>query len=180
LHEQIDATDDLAAEVSLLGKLSRELGDAGITERWWDIDEDWDLSAVNASIWDSLEQQGLVVRGRHRNKTNAYRLTDAGWTTGIEAAGTLASEDFRGRCQALVAYFESQLALQRMPRGAVISPHRLEADGFRSGWVLNVLRNGLLRRVFPDRCMDARWEPALHNVRVLPGFGSPLSVEAAP
>jgi len=48
------------------------------------------------------------------------------------------------------AYLTAQLAIQSSPRGAVISTERLEADEFASGWLLNVRRSNLLKRVFPD------------------------------
>ncbi len=165
---------DFTAEAATLKKLCLELGDLGLTEGWFDATEDWELAAVSAPTWDTLEQQGFVRRGR-RPGMNTYRLTDAGWIAGLEAAGILSSKEFLARCEGLVAYFASQLALQAMPYGALISPHRLEADELASGWVLNVIRTGLLTRVFPDRCMDARWDPSLQNVRVRPGFGSSLS-----
>lgn len=169
----------LASEASALKKLCLELGDLSVTERWFDAEENEELAAVTASTWKSLERHGWVRRGRGARR-NTYRLTDAGWVAALEVAGMLSGREFRSRCQALVGYFESQLAIQAIPRGALISPHRLEGDGFPWGWVLNVVRNGLLARVFPDRYLDARWDPSLQNIRVPPGFGGARSPSDSP
>ena len=177
--ELLDHRRDLAQEASALHKLCLELGDLSVTERWLDAEEDEELAAVTATTWESLERHGWVRRGRGA-RLNTYRLTDEGWVAALEVAGILAGKEFRSRCQALLAYFASQLAIQAMPRGALISPHRLEADGFAAGWVLNVVRNGLLARVFPDRYVDSRWDSSLQNIRVPPGFGEPLCPADSP
>jgi hypothetical protein len=174
LHQRnvlLDHWRDLAREAVALKKLCLDLGDLGVTERWFDAEEDEELAAVTESTWESLERHGWVRRGRGV-RLNTYRLTDEGWVAALEVAGILSSKEFRSRCQALVAYFASQLDIQALPRGALISPHRLEADGFASGWVLNIIRNGLLTRIFPGRFVDARWDSSLHNIRVPLGFGS--------
>lgn len=159
-------------KAEVVKKLSSELGDLSTGERWWDAAEDWELEQVSDDVWNALEGDGLVRRRRRRDM-QVYRLTDEGWAAGLEAAGIIGSEAFRARCRKLADYLESQVVRQSSERGAVISLERLEADGLPSGWVLNVLRSGLLNRVFPDGRMDARWDPGLHNVRVAPTFRAP-------
>ena len=163
-------------KAEVVKKLSVELGDLGIGDRWWDASEDWELERVPDDVWNALEGDGFVRRHR-RSDMQVYRLTEEGWAAGLEAAGIVGSDEFRERCRKLADYLESQLARQSSERGAVISLERLEADGFASGWVLNVLRSGLLKRVFPDGRMDARWDPGLHNVRVAPTFAAPSFAE---
>lgn len=159
------------AATSLLRTLSLELGDRRIEEQWWDSDDDWELAAVPSALWQELEQSGLLCC-RHWLGKLSYRLTLPGWVAGMDAAGTFRSDVFRARCSQLVTYLTAQIAVQSSSRGAVVSTGRLEADGFASGWVLNILRSDLLKHVFPDRCMNARWDPGLQNVRVPLTFGS--------
>jgi hypothetical protein len=176
LHQRQDFAEhrQRIAAASLLGTLTLELGDRRIEEQWWDIDDDRQLAAVPSTVWQLLEQGGFLRCRRWRNKIS-FRLTLSGWVAGLEAAGKLRTEAFRARCVRLLNYLARQVTVQGSPRGAVISPERLEADEFASGWVLNVVRSDLMKLVFPDRCMNVRWDPALQNVRVPPTFGSPLS-----
>jgi len=169
-RERLEHAADRVSEATALKKLLLELGDGRVTERWFDVEEDEEFAAIAASTWESLERHGLVRRGRGARR-RTYRLTDEGWVAALEVAGVRYSQEFRQRCETLVAYFASQLRLQAMPRRALVSPHRLEADGFASGWVINIVRNGVLQRVFPDRSVDAQWDPSLQNVRVPLGFG---------
>ena len=121
---------DLTAEAVTLKKLCLELGDLGLTERWFGLTEDWELAAVSAATWDTLEQQGFVRRGRRAGR-DTYQLTDAGWIAGLEAAGVLSSQEFLARCETLVvvlriAACESSHALRRPhlaspPRGRRIA-----------------------------------------------------------
>jgi hypothetical protein len=175
LQESVNVLDRVT-EAQVVKKLSLELGDLGIVERWWDAGEDWELEQVPENVWDTLERAGLVRR-RRRSDMQLYRLTDDGWVAGLEVAGVLQGDEFKARCRQLADYLKSQVARQSTGRGAVISCERLEADGFASGWVLNVLRSGLLQRVFPESRMDARWDAGLHNVRVAPTFGASSAAE---
>ena len=179
MHQRdLAETSQRTAAASLLSKLSLELGDRRIEEQWWDLDDDGELASVPSAVWKQLEQSGFLRCGRWREKIK-YRLTLSGWVAGLDAAGRLRTAAFRTSCSRLVNYLASQVALQGSPRGAVVSPERLEAEELASGWVLNAVRSGLLEHMFPDRCMNARWDPALQNVRVPPTFGSPLSSEAS-
>lgn len=179
MHQRQDFAENPppTAAALLLRKLSLELGDRRIEEQWWDIDDDGELANVPSAIWEQLEQAGFLRCRRWRDKIS-YRLTLSGWVAGLDAAGKLRTEAFRARCSRLLNYLARQVTRQGSPRGAVISPERLEADEFASGWVLNVVRSDLLKQVFPDRCMNVRWDPALQNVRVPLTFGSPLSPQA--
>jgi hypothetical protein len=175
LQESVNVFD-CVTESQIVKKLSIELGDLGIAQRWWDAGEDRELEQVPENVWDTLVRAGLVRR-RRRSDMQVYRLTDEGWVAGLEVAGVLQGDEFKARCRHLADYLESQVARQSTGRGAVISCERLEADGFAPGWVLNVLRSGLLKRVFPNGRMDARWDPGLHNVRVAPTFRAPIFAE---
>lgn len=55
-------------------------------------------------------------------------------------------------------------------------PHPLPeaASRFFVGWVLNLLKSGLLQEMFPSKQMNAYWEKTTASVRVPQTFDMPI------
>lgn len=119
-----------------------------------------------------LPEKGLIVRSPVQNEPR-YLLTEAGWLAGLKINGTLDNEEFRARCVELVRYFKSLVNGRDSEWPARVHYQRLPPEP-PFGWVFNVLKSGLLQRMFPDKRMNAYWEKETASVRVPTTFAMPV------
>jgi hypothetical protein len=124
------------------------------------------------TTWVQLQERRLVTRSPVQNELR-YLLTEAGWIAGLRLNGTLDEEAFRGRCIEFTKVLKSLIKGRQGEWPASIHYQKLPAD-FPFGWVLNVLKSGLLQAMFPSKQMNAYWEKATASVRVPQTFDMPI------
>jgi hypothetical protein len=87
--------------------------------------------------------------------------------------GTLNEEAFRVRCIELIKFLKSPIEGRQGISPGFVHYRTLPPD-FPFGWVLNVLKSGLLQEMFPSKRMNAYWDKATASVLVPQTFDMPI------
>lgn len=145
----------------LLTRLVAEVGDDDVDTHSFDR-ADW---GGLPSSWATLTDEEFV---RHVGDfgAGAGALTPAGWLRGLELSTAVESEEFKSRIVRLLAGLKSACD-RSVPRPSLLQFQSIAPTvGLPVGWVLNVVRSGLLARLFPDREMGVKWDPGSRGLRI--------------
>lgn len=146
---------------SLLTRLVADVGDDDVDAHAFER-ADW--GGLPAS-WATLMDEGLV-RPVADVGADAGALTPAGWLRGLELSATVESEAFNARIVQLLAGLKGACD-RSVPRASLLQVQTIAPTvGLPVGWVLNVVRSGLLARLFPDREMGVYWDPGSRGLRI--------------
>ena len=151
--------------------MAADVGDAALFQVEWPK-ADPRFADLAATTWPQLHERGLVTRSPVQNELR-YALTEAGWIAGLRLNGTLDDQAFRARCVAFIQFLKSLIRGRQGDWPARIHWQKLPVD-FPFGWVLNVLKSGLLQDMFPKKQMNAYWDKASASVRVPQTFDLPV------
>jgi hypothetical protein len=154
--------------------MASEVGDDPLYAVHWVLNDEPALKDLLPTTWAELKERGEVEPRNVFGGGPQYHLTEAGWVLGLQLNGTLREKAFRDRCVDLVKYFKSQVVGRADHHDALVSHHEVQAAGFPFGFVLNVLKAGLLQEMFPDKRMNARWDTTSKIIRVPVTFGMPV------
>ena len=151
--------------------MAADVGDVALFSKEWPS-ADPRFANLAPTTWAQLQERGLVTRSPVQNELR-YLLTEAGWITGLRMNGTLDEEAFRRRCVAFIKFLKGLIKGRQGEWPSRIHYQKLPAD-FPFGWVLNVLKSGLLQEMFPSKQMNAYWEKATASVRIPQTFDMPI------
>jgi hypothetical protein len=160
-----------ADQETALRIMAADVGDAALFRMEWSK-VDPRFTNLAPTTWVQLQERGLVTRSPVQNELR-YALTEAGWIAGLRLNGTLDEEAFRVRCIEFIKFLKSLIEGRRDAWPGSIHWQKLPA-AFPFGWVLNVLKSGLLQEMFPSNQMNAYWEKATASIRVPQTFDMPI------
>ena len=132
--------------------MAADVGDDALFNKEWPA-VDPRFANLAPTTWVQLQERGLVTRSPIQNELR-YLLTEAGWIEGLRLNGTLDEEAFRARCIDFIKFLKSLIKGRQGESPARIHNQKLPAH-FPFGWVLNVLKSGLLQEMFPTKQMNA-------------------------
>ena len=135
-----------ADQQTALRIMAADVGDAALFNMEWPR-ADPRFASIAPTTWVQLQERRLVTRSPVQNELR-YALTEAGWVAGLRLNGTLDDGAFQARCVELVKFLKSLIKGRNGEWPSRIHWQKLPAD-FPFGWVLNVLKSGLLQRCFP-------------------------------
>jgi hypothetical protein len=160
-----------AEQEVVLRIMAADVGDVALFMKEWPK-ADSRFSDISSTTWVQLQERGLLKRSPVQNELR-YLLTEAGWIAGLRLNGTLDEEAFRSRCIEFIRFLKGLIKGRQGEWPGRIHHQNLPAD-FPFGWVLNVLKSGLLQEMFPSQQMNAYWEKASASVRIPQTFDMPI------
>lgn len=150
--------------------MAADVGDDALFKKHWDVTDPRFVDLL-PTTWAELVEKGFAERRRIMN-AHQYHLTEQGWLAGLELNDAFDDGAFRKRAVALVAFLKGHVKGRNPPTDALVHPSHLPPE-LPFGFVLNALKSGLLQRMFPDKRMNARWDPT-KNIRIPITFGMPV------
>ncbi len=160
-----------ADQETALRIMAADVGDAALFEREWPK-VDPRFGNLAPTTWIQLQERGLVTRSPVQNEVR-YGLTEAGWIAGLRLNGKLDDAAFRARCIEFIRFLKGLIKGRQGEWPDRIHWQKLPPD-FPFGWVLNVLKSGLLQEMFPSKQMNAYWEKSTASVGVPQTFDMPI------